>query len=144
MMSKWPKERIEVTDLFWSGTPCWRWLGAHNKGRPVLNQKYVYRILYERERGRLPQDRDAHHGCEHEWCVNPWHVEPLTHQKHMKLHGELRGNPYQSQKTHCRNGHPFDEVNTRRWKNKRICRACNRAAAARLAAQEIRKQGSWV
>lgn len=30
------------------------------------------------------------------------------------------------------------------YENKRICRACNRAAAARLAAQETRKQGSWV
>jgi hypothetical protein len=126
-MTKWPKERTQVTDLEWNGTCCWRWLGAHKRdGRPVLNQKYVYRILYERERGPLPQGRDTHHSCERSWCINPWHVEPMTHSEHMKIHG----NPYQAHKTHCKAGHPFDEANTHRWKNRRFCRACNRASVA--------------
>jgi hypothetical protein len=128
---KWLKEPgFEITDLMWNGTPCWRWLGAHNTGRPVLNQKQVYRIFYERERGPLPPGHDAHHNCEHMWCINPWHIEPLTRQAHLKLHGKLHGNRFQSSKTHCIAGHPFDEANIYWMGNKRRCRACGRAANA--------------
>lgn len=32
-------------------------------------------------------------------------------------------NPH-PRKTHCKRGHPFDEGNTRVWRGKRSCRAC--------------------
>lgn len=43
------------------------------------------------------------------------------------------GNHHQSNKTHCKKGHPFDEENTgyafnnQRGRNRRYCRACDRA-----------------
>ena len=92
--ARWPQsieERIEITDIEWNGNPCWRWLGTHRKsdGRPTLNNKYVYRVLYEELRGPLPRGKGhaSHHGCEHKWCINPWHDDVMPQGAHLRLHG---------------------------------------------------------
>lgn len=40
-------------------------------------------------------------------------------------------------KTHCKNDHEFTPENTYRFRNRRICRACNRASAARLRGKAV-------
>jgi hypothetical protein len=50
-------------------------------------------------------------------CCNPDHLEPVTPADH---HPNLL-------KTHCKNGHPFDEANTYvSPEGHRHCRACRR------------------
>lgn len=39
---------------------------------------------------------------------------------------------YQSKKTHCPQGHPYDETNTYVWRGRRSCRTCNNAYTRRL------------
>lgn len=41
------------------------------------------------------------------------------------------GRNHNAAKTHCRQGHPYDEANTYRMGTERFCRACNRAAVQR-------------
>lgn len=47
------------------------------------------------------------------------------------------GTHAQASKTHCRQGHPFDEANTYSIRpGRRYCRACNREAVRRLKARK--------
>jgi hypothetical protein len=51
-------------------------------------------------------------------------AENSADQRRHGTHGNTR-------KTHCANGHLFDEENTYRLGGKRACRPCNAAAARR-------------
>jgi hypothetical protein len=126
---------------------CWHFLGTHRKhdGRPVLANKYVYRLLYELVRGPIPKGHVAHHQrCDDKACVNPWHVEPMTQSQHMMEHGfGGDANVGQAAKTHCRNGHEYNVANTyaykRHGRNERHCRTCarNHMRDARRAARAM-------
>lgn len=126
----WWEKRVQETEFIWDGTPCWRWLGQHRKrdGRPVHNQRYVYRIVYQDMIGALPRGRGyaLHHRCEHKWCINPKHVSPISQSDHMREHG-LGGDWGEAKKTHCPQGHPYSEENTYYYKDGwRMCRTCLR------------------
>jgi hypothetical protein len=41
-------------------------------------------------------------------------------------------------KTHCPQGHPYDEKNTRWYQGKRYCRICNRKGARRASKRAAR------
>lgn len=70
-------------------TPCWIWQGGIStegyarcrgtNGKPI----YVHRLAYERQHG--PTDA-AHidHLCRVRSCVNPAHLEPVTHAENMR------------------------------------------------------------
>lgn len=71
--------------------------------------------------------------CPHRLCVNPEHLEAVTHQTNML---RSRGpSAIRARKTHCWQGHPYDEENTyRRPDNSRDCKICKRAADQRFKA----------
>ena len=107
--------------------------------RPTLGSRYVYRIVYEELIGPLPRGKGSHHGCEHKWCINPWHTEVLSQSEHNRAHG-LGGDWGQAKKTHCPAGHPYDEENTYHTRGERQCRACKRES---LRDRRVRlRQGS--
>jgi hypothetical protein len=43
----------------------------------------------------------------------------------------VRARAVKTQQTHCKNGHPFDEYNTRIYRGRRVCRACRRAVRSK-------------
>lgn len=62
-------------------------------------------------------------------CCNPEHLELVTHQENVLRSSGLAA--VNSRKTHCKNGHEFNEENTRHILGKtftpeRVCRACQR------------------
>lgn len=137
------KTRKNMTELerFWlrvdkgDGAGCWQWRGNLNpKGygtfsvnkRPVQAHRYAYVLLV----GSIPEGLQLDHLCRNRGCVRPTHLEPVTNRENM-----LRGDTFQginARKTHCKWGHPFDEVNTyRKADGTRKCRACAREDAAR-------------
>jgi hypothetical protein len=124
---------------------CWRWPGFHRKsdGRPVLSGQYVYRMIYEAATGEPCPPLSAHHRCRNSWCINPWHLEPLTQGEHLTEHG-LSGDWGQALKTHCPQNHPYDAENTYTWVRKRKgkliterqCRICRRESTKRWKAKK--------
>lgn len=93
-------------------------------GRPTLPYVAAYELLV----GPVPDGMELDHLCRNPPCVNPAHLEPVTHKVNME-----RG--AWATKTHCPQGHPYDETNTYRTKaGGRACRACHRASEARRSA----------
>jgi hypothetical protein len=96
-------------------TGCWMWQGkSNNKGYPYIRSGgkvlLPYRVLYEHAVGPIPEGFEMDHLCRTPMCVNPQHVEPVTHRENMRRSVGPMG--INARKTHCKYGHPFDEVNT--------------------------------
>jgi len=122
---------------------CWEWRASRTKAgygrfrigsvtQRTRTMLLAHRLAYEALVGALPNGYECDHLCRNRACVNPSHVEPVSHRENC-----LRGQSapaHNARKTHCSKGHPFDEVNTYRWKSKphyRRCRKCDRLAYLR-------------
>lgn len=110
--------------------PCWLWTGycdqegygRHNlsHGRPVLAHRESYRQI----EGEIPAGLELDHLCRVRHCVNPEHLEPVTHAENMR---RGMGGKRHAEKTHCPKGHPYDASNTApRGRNRsgRNCKTC--------------------
>jgi hypothetical protein len=85
----------------------------------------AHRWAYEAFVGPIPEGLEIDHLCRNRACVNPAHLDPVTHQENMS-----RGKA--ARMTHCHKGHPFDEANTRMEAyGSRRCKECNNAASRR-------------
>lgn len=116
---------------------CWEWTAAKLKsGYGVLGvggrTACAHRIAYEISIGPIPDGLEIDHLCSNRSCVNPWHLEPVTHQENQRrgLAGETMAQIHRN-KTHCPSGHPYDAENTRIYKGFRNCRACGRLHSKR-------------
>lgn len=71
-------------------TGCWIWQWNKCKGygyawdpkRRTMN--YVHIMLYESVFGPVPRDRELDHKCRRTDCVNPAHLEPVTHAENIR------------------------------------------------------------
>lgn len=141
-------QKINTVETFWGFVlktdQCWIWTGEIIKsgyGRFSFKNKktLAHRLAYELVVGPIPEGRELDHlchsrdvsclggyECPHRRCVRPDHLEPVT-----SIENNHRGRNFQSAKTHCRNGHPYDEANTRYISGERRCHTCMRANARR-------------
>jgi hypothetical protein len=121
--------------------PCWLWTAALNnrgygtfraRGRPG---NYAHRFAYELLRGPIPDGLELDHLCRTPRCVNPEHLEPVTHRVNSLRSDSLMAK--YAQVTHCVHGHLFDEANTHRpARGGRHCLTC----AARRQRSRLRKE----
>lgn len=113
---------------------CWLWTGAVDPCGYGRFRAHVlvsaHRWAYEQFVGRIPDGLELDHACRVRTCVNPAHLEPVTHAENMRRSGPFTPN---ANKTHCARGHAFTPENTYEYKTRRNCRTCNRqnVAAAR-------------
>jgi hypothetical protein len=112
---------------------CWIWQGCLSHGYGQMTYKGVpgraYRYVYEVFVGPIPEGLELDHLCANPACVNPRHLEPVTHAENMRRYG-LRKEPA----TECWRGHSFDEDNTVvRKDGSRTCKKCRRASNRRHA-----------
>lgn len=70
-------------------TACWVWQRAANDqgyGQVFVNGsiKYAHRFFYERAFGAVPEGLELDHCCRVTLCVNPAHLEPVSHRENMR------------------------------------------------------------
>lgn len=106
-----------LPDRFWAKcTPepnsgCWLWLAASNRdGYGVFSDRLAHRISYAALSKEIGPGLELDHLCRVRSCVNPEHVEPVTHYENTMRGESLAAR--QARQTHCRRGHEFTEANT--------------------------------
>lgn len=77
---------------------CWLWDAGHNDygyGIFYINGKLrcAHCVTYELYVGEVPEGLELDHKCRIPCCVNPDHLEPVTHAENVRrgLAGILRG-----------------------------------------------------
>ena len=91
-----PANFISKVSFLASG--CWQWLGSNNpnpklpqhrygtfhvkvNGKPAT--RYAHRVSYEACVGPIPRELEVDHICHNKLCVNPEHLQLLTHQENL-------------------------------------------------------------
>jgi hypothetical protein len=165
------RERVTVTD-----SDCWEWQGWRNNANYGYlsvdgRDQCAHRVSYEALVGGIAEGLELDHLCVNPPCINPVHLEPVTHAENQRRiaarqtacrrsghdwtipgnvrtrpngsrycavcereaqrrrHSEKTGKPFigsQADRTHCPQGHPYDDENTYRHNGRRHCRACQR------------------
>lgn len=116
-------------------TGCWLWTGHITRlgyGQLKIKGKSwkAHRLVYTRERGQIPLGMELDHLCRQRDCVNPDHLEPVTHRENI-----LRGEGVAARcasRTHCVHGHPLSGENLMICDNghRRRCKACTKLIEA--------------
>jgi hypothetical protein len=78
-------------------TPCWLWTGTTCRGyaRIKINKKGrpAHRVIYERETGIIIESgMKLDHLCGNKCCVNPEHLEQVSHSVNIKRSYDARKN----------------------------------------------------
>ena len=119
-------------ERFWSfvseGPGCQEWQGIQDgygygsfrfRGDRRLHK--AHRVSWELTHAEpIPPGFQIHHICKNRLCVNPAHLQVLPQSIHASF------DSVNARKTHCPQGHPYDEENTYWFNGARQCRACRR------------------
>lgn len=124
----WPK--VLISD------GCWEWTaGKDNRGYGRFQAdgfRLAHRWAWFILNGPIPDGLELDHLCRNQGCVNPFHLEPVTHAVNV-------ARAFADQ-THCLRGHPYDAENTYRTPGgRRRCRQC-KLEYDRIYREEHREQ----
>ena len=125
---------------------CWVWEGTKRSnlyGVTVYmgTQTTTHRVAYQLAHGltKLSKDIEIDHICNNRECINPEHLEAVTHQENMQRGAQRR--------LTCRNGHEWNDTNTyitavkRKQGGMRMQRYCRKCRAKHQSDIRKRKEG---
>lgn len=105
-MTIWDRwwDKVDVTD------GCWNWTGGTTLSGYALigvtadtpsgtTKVPAYRLSYQWFKGPIPEGHEIDHACRNRRCVNPDHLQVVTHRENMVLAAVAH--------THCRRGHRY-------------------------------------
>lgn len=129
------RNRTPIAERFWPKVDktgdCWLWTAnTNNAGYGLIwnpdegKKVYAHRTAYIMLRGPIPTGMSLDHLCHTTRCVNPDHLEPVTHRENI-----LRSDAppaVNARKNECPAGHPYDDFNTytKPGSGARECRTC--------------------
>ena len=122
-------DKVEKTD------GCWVWTASKNRQgygyfRFDGKMRKAHRMAWLFAIGEIPEGMMVCHSCDNPSCVNPEHLWLGTGQDNMD-DMNTKGRHGFTKRTHCLNGHEYDEENTREYTNPitgqfmRVCRSCD-------------------
>lgn len=137
-----PERHEVVGPRFWARVEwsegCWEWLGPRGRGGygcyTQLGESYAHRVAYRLAVGPVPKGLEIDHLCRNRGCVNPAHLEPVTHRANI-LRSPIALPAIRARLTHCPKGHPYAGANLMVSGGSRYCRICHRAAWRRSMAK---------
>jgi hypothetical protein len=118
---------------------CWNWMGSKNGNTEYGKFSYrvggqtfhptAHRFCWETFVGPIPEGLEIDHLCGNKLCVNPDHLEPVTHAENCRRRNTSKHiGEFHRAKTHCPHGHPYSGENLYvNPQGKRECRICKRA-----------------
>lgn len=128
---------VTPSDVPHNGSPCWIWTATRDRdgygtlpsraretaGDSIRAHRFSYVIVM---RKRIDPGMVLDHSCRTRSCVNPLHLSQKTNAQNVLENSEGFA-AKNVRKTHCPQGHPYDEANTKiNYKGGRICRICEK------------------
>jgi hypothetical protein len=118
-----------VNARFWAKAvqrgDCWEWIGSRNKKgygsfRPTsrVSSVLAHRWIWEQVNGPIPEGKEIDHLCRNRACVNPGHLEPVSHL--VNIRRGLIGRPLIS----CVRGHLYRDTGQISSEGDIKCRKC--------------------
>lgn len=116
---------------------CWEWTGylQKNNGYGLIrngkNMELAHRISFMLFKGPIKNNYVIDHICKNRSCVNPDHLRQVTNNQNTLFNSDSPS-ALNKNKTHCKNGHEYNETNSRIsiYKRKgyiretRVCKIC--------------------
>lgn len=91
--------RVQVCEAGY-GTPCWLWTGptsgeaGRGNGYPRMclggQTVAVHRVVFTHFHGYVPGRKQIDHKCRNRLCVNPGHLEMVTHRQNQRRRDAAR------------------------------------------------------
>lgn len=118
-------------------TGCWLWTGLLKRDGYARfdSHRTAHRMSFLHWNGQIPEGKEIDHICRMRCCVNPAHLQAITHRENI---AKSRGWEFNTKKTHCPKGHPYSGENLYMFGTNRQCNICRRARS--LAFDRARKK----
>jgi len=116
-------------------TGCWLWIGCwdrcgYGKFRSRTKETLAHRFSYRYFVGEIPPETEIDHKCRTRCCVNPNHLQLVSHAENVRLGIRVRTRHRNGRKTHCLRGHSLSGDNvfqeTYNGTTMRKCLACRK------------------